>query len=372
MKKKKVNLLPSPLQLGSVFIGSELLPIKQVQKCMERLLKKSGLQYMYDAQGFRPLRQSIASRLQKDGISADPDWILMTTGSQNALDICSRSFHWKSVAMENPGYGGAKHLFELNGLKTIGLHLDPFVGPNFKQWRKALLSSKANAIYLTPHFHNPTGYSYKDDEIQKLLQLCEEFSLEIIEDDWASDMRKSVSTKRSLRAQVGSSILYINSFTKKLLPSLRLGYVLANEEKMSSILRVKQLTTLGNPALIERVLFEFLESGDYDKHLRHLQKQMQLRYHHCQEMLQELMPLDVRWTQPSGGPILWLELPPSVSLSRLHEQLEKRNVFLDRRTPEWFFGRPHIHGIKIGYGYYPEEVMQKGLEILAEEIERQL
>jgi DNA-binding transcriptional MocR family regulator len=170
----------------------------------------------------------------------------------------------------------------------------------------------------------------------------------------------------------GDNVLYINSFTKKVIPSLRLGYVVANEATRNSLLAAKRVATLANPPLIEAAIYEFVERGYYDTHLRRLQAELDARYRACLAALAALMPEGVRWTTPGGGPILWLELPRAIDLRALTARLEPKGVALDARLSNWFFGVPHIHGTRINYAQESIERTREGLELLAAEIRREL
>ncbi len=360
------------ISLGSVFVDRDLLPLKKIEHCFRSVLKAPGLHYLYDNQGFEPLRHAIAKRLTSRGIPAHAEHIVITTGSQQALDVVARSLKSRSIATENPAYGMGKLLFEMNQMKVTGLPLNPFQGVDLKQWERILSEQRPSALYLTTNFHNPTGYSYTSSEMEAILHFSQKYGCSLIEDDWGSDMLSFSEYRTPLRSMGGENVLYINSFTKKLLPSLRIGYLLANEASMPAFLAAKRVGTLGNPTLIEATLFEFLDRGYYDTHLKKLHAALDERYQSCIQSLQEMMPENVQWTKPGGGPVLWLELPKKVNLKTLNESLLKKGVSLDMRTNDWFFGNPHLHGIKIGYAQITSQQMRKGLEILSQELRRLL
>src|SRR4029078_6688454 len=241
------------------------------------------------------------------------------------LDIVARSLTTKRIAVESPVYGYAKLLFESLGHELVGLHLGPFRGIDLAQWERAFARKPALA-YLISSFHNPTGYSYTSAEMRGVLELAERHGVAILEDDWGSDMLSDGEYRPMLRMLGGNRVLYVNSFTKKLLPSLRVGFVAAPAEVVPTLVAMKRLSTLGNAWLTEAVVAEFLDRGYYDTHLQQLQRAPDARYAAGLAALDELMPDGVRWTTPGGGPTLWLDIPRSIDLPTLEAHLLRRGV----------------------------------------------
>jgi len=368
------ELVPPPLRrpdmtprgvtnLSTVFIDPELLPTERIAECGRSVLRER-MPMLYDAQGYRPLREAIAKRLSARGLDVAADEVIVTTGSQQSLDIVARSLASKRVALESPVYAYAKLLFESLGHELVGLHLDPFKGIDLAAWERQLATKPALA-YLIPSFHNPTGYSYTSAELRGVLDLCRMHDVAILEDDWGSDMLSDGEYRPMLRMLGGKNVLYVNSFTKKLLPSLRVGFVAAAPELVPTLVAMKRLSTLGNAWLTEAVVAEFLDRGYYDTHLQSLQKALDERYTACLAALEDLMPEDVRWTRPGGGPTLWLELPRRVDLVELEAHLARRGVVVSN-TSAAYVGEAHLHGFRIAYAYLAEHEMRSALTILAD------
>src|SRR5688572_5231876 len=348
------------IPLSTVFIDPELLPTERIAECARSVLRQK-MPSNYDAQGYRPLREAIAKRLTGRGLDVEPDEIVITTGSQQSLDIVARSLAVRRIAVESPLYAYAKLLFESLGHELVGLHLDPFKGIELDVWDRALASKPALA-YLIPSFHNPTGYSYTSAELRGVLDLCAKHGVAILEDDWGSDMLSDGEYRPMLRMLGGKDVLYVNSFTKKLLPSLRVGFVAAAPELVPTLVAMKRLSTLGNAWLTEAVVAEFLDRGYYDTHLQSLQRALDERYAACLQALDELMPDGVRWTRPGGGPTLWLELPRTVDLPALESHLLRRGVFATNQSAA-FLGPPHLHGFRIAYAFLSEQQLRAALTI---------
>ncbi|MBL7670776.1 MAG: PLP-dependent aminotransferase family protein [Bdellovibrionaceae bacterium] len=359
------------ISLSSVFIDPEILPKAKLTACFKSVLRSPGIPEFNDPQGMPALREKIASRLRDRGMDVEADHIIMTNGSQQGIDLVTRALTTKVVATEDPSYWLGKRLFEMSGMKTVGLPIDPFSGLDEKVWQERLSENRPGLVYLTTNFQNPNGYSYTSAEISKIVHWAREFNFGILEDDWGSEMLSYSEFKPGLRATGGENVLYLNSFTKKLFPSLRIGYLAANDKTIEPLLMAKRVSTSATPGLIEAVLFEFLDRGYYDTHLRNIQEELDVRYDHCLNCLREFMPEEVKWTSPGGGPVLWLELPKRVNLDSLMNKLKDQGVLIQLPTFT-FFQAPHSHGFKIGYAFLSQPEMEQGIEKLSKEIERQM
>ena len=349
--------------LSTVFIDPELLPTERIAECARSVLREK-MPAQYEAQGYRPLREAIAKRLSARGLDVDADDVVITTGSQQSLDIVARSLATKRVALESPVYAYAKLLFESLGNELVGMQLDPFGGIDLDIWDRAL-ATRPSLAYLIPSFHNPTGYSYSSAELRGVLELCQRHGVAVLEDDWGSDMLSDGEYRPMLRMLGGKNVLYVNSFTKKLLPSLRVGFVAASPELVPTLVAMKRLSTLGNAWLPEAIVAEFLDRGYYDTHLTALQRALDTRYAACLAALDELMPDHCRWTRPGGGPTLWLEIPRSIDMGGLETHLARRGVHVSNASAA-FLGEPHLHGFRIAYAFLSELEMRSALTILGD------
>lgn len=359
------------VHLSSVFIDPRILPKEKLTACFRSVLKNPGIPEFHHPQGLPALREKIAERLRNRGMDVNSDHIIMTNGSQQALDLVTRALKTKVVATENPAYYLGKYLFEMHGMKTIGLTIDPFKGVDEDQWQKTLQKERPGLVYITTNFQNPNGFSYTSHEISKIVHWSREFGFGILEDDWGSDMLSFSEFKPGLRSIGGKNVLYMNSFTKKLLPSLRIGYLVANEDSIDTLLLAKKVSTSAIPAIGEYALFEFLDRGYFDTHLKNIQEELDIRYENCLSLLRELMPKEIKWTTPGGGPILWIELPERIDLGILEAILNEKNYQIQKSTPA-FFGKPHLHGFKLGYAFLTPQEMAESLEHLSKEIKRLL
>jgi len=347
------------ISLSNVFIDPALLPIDKLGECGRAVLREP-MSADYEPQGHPRLRRAIADRLGQRGLEVDPGEIVITTGSQQSLDVIARSLAIRRMAVETPVYPYARLLFDSLGVELVPLRLDPFTGIDLATWDRALAEHRPALVYAISSFHNPTGYSYTSSELVGLLALCQRHGVALVEDDWGSDMLSGSEYRPMLRALGGPTVLYVNSFTKKLLPSLRVGFVVADRALIPTLVAMKRLSTLGNAWLTEAIVAEFLTRGYYDGHLAALQRELDARYQACLATLDEVMPAGVRWTRPGGGPTLWLELPRAVELRGLASDLAAKGVIIQDASAA-FLGEPHLHGFRIGYAYLPPAQLRAGL-----------
>ncbi|HEX6765079.1 MAG TPA: PLP-dependent aminotransferase family protein, partial [Polyangiaceae bacterium] len=305
------------------------------------------------------------------GIDVRASQVVTTVGSQQALDIVARALDVRRIGLENPVYAHARLLFESHGVALAPLPLDPFTNLPLERWEAELASTRPGLVYAITSFQNPTGYSYATHELSRLLELSEKYGFALMEDDWGSDMLSDSDVRPSLRALGGENVLYVNSFTKKLLPSLRVGFIVTSDELVPALVAQKRLSTLGSPWLEEATLAEFLERGYFDTHLATLHEALDARYVRCLETLRELMPEEARWTTPGGGPTLWLDFPRRFDVQALRKAALARGVFVEDARHQ-FFGEPHLNGFRVSYAFLPESELRRALEIVADEAKRLL
>ena len=203
------SLPPEAIRLSDVFIDADLLPRDRIADCVRSVLHSPGLAPHYDAKGYGPLRECIAQRLTRRGLSVDADQVVVTTGSQQALDIVARCLSKRRIAVESPVYSNALRLFESLSCEVIDLPFDPFEPLPMQAWRRRFVEHRPSACYAITSYQNPTGYCYSTQELLELVDLANETGTALIEDDWGSDMLSGSEYRPSLRALAGDNVIYI-------------------------------------------------------------------------------------------------------------------------------------------------------------------
>ncbi len=314
--------LPSPLTF----------PIDAMREASERVLRddgKAALQYAA-SEGYAPLREWVAQDLLKQGMRISPDQVLITTGSQQGLDLVAKILidAGSRILVETPTYLGALQAFTPMEPTVVGVDSDEH-GVDATDLRAKLGSAgdKARFVYLLPNFQNPTGRTMTEERRAAVARVAVESGLPIIEDNPYGDLWFDAPPAPSLSARHPEGSLYLGSFSKILAPGLRLGYLVAPKTLYPKLLQAKQAADLHTPSFNQRVVAEVLKDGFIERHvptIRALYKQQ------CEAMLaaleREMTGLGLSWNRPVGGMFLWVQLPPGLKAVPLLEKAVAKGV----------------------------------------------
>jgi len=297
--------LPSPLTF----------PIEAMREASERVLRddgKAALQYAA-SEGYGPLRDWVAQDLLKQGMTVSPDQVLITTGSQQGLDLVAKILidAGSRILVETPTYLGALQAFTPMEPVAVGVDSDEHgVDADDLRAKVGTGADKARFVYLLPNFQNPTGRTMTEARRAAVAQVAIDTGLPIIEDNPYGDLWFDAPPAPSLSARHPEGSVYLGSFSKILAPGLRLGYLVAPPTLYPKLLQAKQAADLHTPSFNQRVVAEVLRDGFIERHvptIRALYKQQ------CEAMLaaleREMAGLGLSWNRPVGGMFLWVQLP---------------------------------------------------------------
>jgi len=283
----------------------KLFPNQDLKESAKNVLDDaSTLQYAATS-GLESLRKKIADMYSKNGFETKADNILITSGSQQALDIIARHNKGKSITIESPSYLGAMNAFGMNGLtqdavelKDDGINIDMF-DASFKT---------TNLAYLIPDYQNPTGYTYSDTKRAEIANIVEKYSGILIEDSPYSELYFE-KKYQSISSMVPSHSFHLGSFSKTLAPALRIGWIRADEQLLEPLIAYKEAMDLHTNSLSQSILNDYLEhTGRYDEHLELLRQVYAKKMQIFKGYLNELLPEFV-CTKPKGGMFIYGELP---------------------------------------------------------------
>ncbi|MEM2216914.1 MAG: PLP-dependent aminotransferase family protein, partial [Thermofilaceae archaeon] len=337
-----------------------------------------ALQYA-PTEGIDELRKELADFMRKRGLKASSENLLITSGSQEALDLLGRVLidrgDW--ILTENPTYLGALQAFVVYEPRIEGASMDEN-GVNVEAVERVLKEAKRRGtrvkfIYTIPTCHNPTGSTQSFERRKLLLELAEEYDTLVVEDDPYSYFTFEGGEPPSLKSMDdGGKVIYVSTVSKLLAPGLRLGWVIADEALINALAVAKQAVTLQSPTLCQYVLLEALRKSLIEKQLPRIKEIYRRRRDVMLEALSEHMPESAQWTRPRGGMFVWLTAPSRVNLDALLPlALEKYKVAY---VPGTSF---HIDGsgyntARLSFSYPPLDSMKEGVARLARMIKEHM
>jgi 2-aminoadipate transaminase len=283
---------------------------------------RSSLQYG-ETQGTRALREQVAAYLEGRGWKVDPDQVLITTGSQQGIDLMGRVLldPGDSVAMEEPGYLGAIIAFRNLGAQILPLPLEGIEGLDPER-AAAVLAAAPQApkfCYLTPTFQNPSGACLSPQRRKAVAELARSRRLLLVEDDPYGEISFQGPPPRPLAAEAPEQSVFLGSFSKMSVPGLRIGFAVGPSELIQRLSLAKESADVCSSVLSQAILTGFLKGGHLQATLPGLVKAYRLRRDALLSALRAEMPTGIRLFEPSGGFFIWAELPEGLDSQALFQ-----------------------------------------------------
>jgi 2-aminoadipate transaminase len=330
----KVTEKPGIISFAGGLPSPKTFPIAAFAQACATVLEREGqaaLQYAA-SEGFPALRAFVAQQLSRQSAAAgvawdvDPDQVLITTGSQQALDLIAKILidQGSRVLVETPTYLGALQAFTPMEPQFVSVASDEegVVVDDLKA-----KAAGARFLYVLPNYQNPTGRSMSEARRLALSTEAARIGLPIVEDNPYGDLWFDAPPPAPLTARHPEGCIYMGSFSKTLAPGLRLGFLVAPKALYPKLLQAKQAADLHTPSFNQRLVAEVLKDGFLDRHVPHIRA---LYKSQCEAMLaalqRELSGTGIQWNQPSGGMFLWLTLPTHLNALALLPKAVERNV----------------------------------------------
>jgi 2-aminoadipate transaminase len=323
----KVTERPGIISLAGGLPAAEGFPIEALQQAMGRVMAGAAREAMQYAasEGFGPLREWVAAEMAQQGLRAEASQVLITTGSQQGLDLCAKVLvdAGSPVAVESPTYLGALQAFAPYEPAFVPVACDDH-GP----LPEGLAAARgARFLYVLPNFQNPSGRSIPDERRGALVQAAAQAGLPLLEDNPYGDLWYDTPPPAPLAARDPDHVVYLGSFSKVLVPGLRLGYVIAPKALFPKLLQAKQAADLHTPGFNQRVVHEVVREGFLQQHLPTVRARYKAQRDAMRAALQQrLAPLGCRFNTPAGGMFFWVELPPGLDAMALLPQAVEAGV----------------------------------------------
>lgn len=371
MSNGQIEITSSTINFASATPDPSIFPFEAFKEALNEVMDRDkGYAFGYqESNGYGPLRESLCDYfLRESGINATPECVQIVSGAQQGIDIIGKSLlnSGDYVITENPTYTGATAVFKSRGANIIGIPMESD-GINIDMLESSILTYKPKLIYVMTQFQNPTTITYSTDKLKKLLSLAEKYNIYIVEDDSLSglcyDNDLKTSTLKSL--DYSDRVIYIKSFSKLLMPGLRIGFLISPNNLIEGLLAAKHTTDISSSGLIQRALQLYFKNGHWEEHLKYMRNIYKNKYDLMLNELNDLKSLGISFINPRGGLNFWITLPKGVSATKLYQECAKQDVLL---VPCNVFyvnkDKNKDNAIRISYAATNDEEIKRGINII--------
>jgi len=376
----KVTAQPEVISLAGGLPAPELFPIDEYRRAFEWVLESDAAQALQygPSEGYRPLRGFLAERLSRFGMHCGAEDVLITNGSQQALDLIGKILldPGDSILLEKPTYLGALQAFNqyqpryaVARMDEDGMRVDDVEALLSRQHQDG---RRIKFIYAIPNFQNPTGRSMSLERRQRLVELANSFGVPIVEDDPYGELRyegEALPTLKSL--DTSGCVIYLGTFSKILAPGLRLGWVVAAPEALEGLLHGKQPTDLHTGMVQQMATYEVIKDGYLVRHVEEIKAFYRERRDVMLRALEEHFPADAHFTRPAGGLFVWAELPRDVDTRELLlDAVQQRVAFVPGQG--FHPDNSGTNTMRLNFSNVPPDQLREGVRRLGTAIARRL
>jgi 2-aminoadipate transaminase len=378
----KITSQPDVISFAGGMPAPELFPIKEIEEACVKVLREHGakaLQYGI-TEGYVPLREFIVEKMGRYGIVASVDNVLITTGSQQGLDLVSKILldPGDVIIVEAPTFVGALQSFRAYQASYASVPLDED-GMIVELLEQRIVETHPKFMYVLPNFQNPGGVTLSTERREGVVSLAHQYGVPILEDDPYGELRYEgeyleplvvISARQNGQDPGGyfkGDVIYMSTFSKTLAPGLRLGWVVAPVEVVQKLVQAKQGADLHTSNLDQMMAYEVVRNGFLEEHVKEIREMYRQRRDAMLSALERQMPEGVVWTRPQGGLFLWVQLPEGVDCLDLTEAAIEQKVAFVPGTAFYADGRGH-DAFRLTFAACPEDMIEEGIKRLGKAI----
>lgn len=362
----KLTQQPDFISFAGGMPSFDAFPVEHLQEITAEAIKKykgDVLQYG-TSEGYQPLREYIAGWLKEKNIDVDYSEVIITSGSQQGIDLVSKAFldPQDKVLVESPTYLAAIQIFKLYqaGFTVVESDYQGIIPSSLKETAR---EGVHKLLYLVPNFQNPTGITLANERRQQVAAVLDESNLILVEDDPYGELRYSGEKILPVKAYNKERSIYLGSFSKIISPGLRVGYAVGDPEIISKLVVGKQATDVHTSNLSQIIVYEFCQRGLLQQHIQ----QVRALYKEKRDLMLELMtkyfPAEVTWTKPDGGLFIWAQLPEKSSATELLQEAIKEKVAFIPGDSFYPLGGGR-NTMRLNFSNATEQQLEEGLERL--------
>lgn len=365
---------PKIISFAGGLPAPELFPVKEMQAAVDKVFEEHGQEAMQygAAKGVTALRELILQHVkEKEGVTGALDNVLVTTGSEQVLDLVGKAFvnPGDTVLVEQPTYLCALDVFKSYGAKFVGVAMDE-QGMKMDALEDALKAHpETKLVYTVPNFQNPTGRTMAVDRRKKLAELAAKYDVYVLEDNPYGEIRFAGTHVPAVKSfDETGHVFYMSTFSKTLAPGFRLGWVVADEDVINKLTVLKQSADLHTDNLAQYAVVEFLDNNDLDAHVKEISDLYGKRKQLMADGLKKYFPAGVKYTNPEGGMFLWVEVPGVDDTVELFKECLKHNVAFVPGDP-FFAGKPQPGAFRLNYSNAKGDQIKVGMKQLGEALQ---
>ena len=360
----KITQRPDIISFAGGLPSPATFPVERMKAAFDKVLSDNGkvaLQYG-PTDGYAPLREWVANSLSTPNCRIAPEQVLMTSGSQQALDLLGKVLidEGSRVLVETPSYLGALQAFSVYRPEFVSVATDDH---GLVPSSIIPVAEGARVLYALPNFQNPTGRSLSVERRQELVETCARLGLPLIEDDPYGALSYKGEPSPKMLNMNPDGVIYMGSFSKVLTPGIRLGYVVAPLPLVRRLELAKQAADLHTAQLTQMVVHEVVKDGFLEQHIPSIRT---LYASQCQAMLDaiaEFFPAGVSHTRPEGGMFIWVTLPKHIDAMQLLDQAIAAKVAFVPGAP-FYANEAETNTFRLSFVTVPPERIREGVAIL--------
>lgn len=351
------------------FPNKRFFPAREIGEAVKRVLTDNpheALQYSV-AEGYLPLREAICRRYHEtEHLSIDPAEVLITNGSQQAIDLVARVLldEGDHAAIECPGYLGAIDALSFYRPKFLPIPMTD-EGPDPDALKKALSGRRVKIFYGVPNFQNPTGISYSARRRRQIAEIIGGSRTLFVEDNPYGELRFIGEGLPPIKELVGRRGILLGSFSKIVAPGLRVGWVCADAPIMKRLVAAKHAADLHTDIFIQHVLFRYLADNDLDAHIAEIRELYGNQRNAMIRTIEQYFPPEVGCTRPEGGLFVWMTLPQRVSSMAFFERALQAGVVVVPGAAFYPGGAGGDSAVRLNFSGVDEDEIDVGMRVLA-------
>ncbi|MEK4564307.1 PLP-dependent aminotransferase family protein [Alkalihalobacillus sp. FSL R5-0424] len=350
--------------------ADDLFPVEAIEQAFSRAFAsgRQSLQYI-ETEGYGPLRELVVERMSRKDITGfTANDVLLTTGSQQAIDLFSRVMFSPGdiVLTEDPTYLAALQVFQSYEAEAVAVESDD-EGMIEEDLEAKLRNLRPKCIYVVPTFSNPAGKVWSLERRRMLVRLAHKYNCLILEDDPYGDIQFNQNETYTPIAALddGSRVLYTSTFSKTAVPALRTGWIVGPFQVIRMMAQAKQANDLHSNSLSQQAIYQLCTHFDFDGHIQGVTNLYRQRRDVMVDCIRQSNLPNVHFVEPKGGMFLWIELDERVNTTSMLTEAVKKGVAYVPGAP-FYAGVPKTNTMRLNFTHATDEEIKKGIHLLSD------